>query len=200
MADLSDIVRFLEVERERYVLEASQLERRLSFISDQIRTLSDLISGYALEDQVSSQILRQLPDASKIEAVLEEPLEAIVDEKPQTSPSVKPDICDIPKLAIPRKHNSLPLLPEYQQYSLQNAVLILMRTLPDRHIHIDAIVRDIHGNNLTSQQFKTAKITLNKILSMGKQTGLWYRVLDTQGVYTLNYEKGVTSEKPTTKL
>ncbi|MGJ5676483.1 MAG: hypothetical protein ACR9NN_23255 [Nostochopsis sp.] len=225
MADLSEILRLLEAERDRYILETADLERRLSFIRNQMNVLEALISGYALEEKMN-HIHKRLPESST-QAYLEDSLlpqenegeatrleqeekldhktNSLVTTSPSTSKSdskdsksttpspEKPDISDIPKLSIPRKPGTLPLLPEFQEYSIQNAILILMRHRPDLHFHIDAIVRDLYGDQLTSDNFKTAKTNVGKMLSTGVQAGMWYRVLQGHGVYTLKYEKGVTS-------
>lgn len=211
MANLSEILSLLEAERDRYVLEAADLERRLSFVHNQVTTLETLISGYVLEEQMN-QPVRHLPDPSvavlednpeevdeldegtlELELEEESPLTSISNESPVAS-SLEPDISDIPKLTTPRKPGTLPPLPEFQEYSIQNAILILMRRRPDLHFHIDAIVRDLYGENLTLEQFKTAKMNAGKALSTGVQLGLWYRILRANGVYTLRYEKGVTSK------
>ncbi len=236
MADISEIIRLLQAERDRYVLEAADLERRLSFIHNHIDALEALISGYVLEDKMN-HIHRRLPD-SYPQAFLEDKLHPLNEnddletfdqrqetgqeldhktnsllstssstsilnpESPEspnlTPPPQEPDISDIPKLTIPRKPGTLPLLPEFQEYSIQNAILILMRQRPDLHFHIDAIVRDLYGDQLTSEQLKTAKTNVGKMLSTGVQAGLWHRVLHAHGVYTLKYEKGVTT-KPSKK-
>lgn len=162
MAEYLSILRLLEAERERYVLEAADLERRLTFVRNQVTTLETLISGYALEEQMTSP-QRRLSDVS--EAVLEdsptvvdeldeETLELERSEEPHptpisnesaVAPSFEVDISDIPKLTTPRKPGNLLLLPQFQDYSIQNAILILMRRRPDLHFHVDAIVRDLYG-------------------------------------------------------
>ncbi len=233
MADLSEILRLLEAERDRYILETADLERRLSFIRNQMNVLEALISGYALEEKMN-HIHKRLLESST-QAYLEDSLHSLGEEgettrleqgqkqeqeekqkldhksnslvttSPSTSKSdfkdskstlpssEEPDISDIPKLSIARKPGTLPLLPEFQEYSIQNAILILMRHRPDLHFHIDAIVRDLYGDQLTPDHYKTAKTNVGKMLSTGVQAGMWYRVLQAHGVYTLKYEKGVTS-------
>jgi hypothetical protein len=222
MTNWSEILKLLEAERDRYVLEAADLERRLSFIRQQMDTLENLISGYGLEQRIY-QPQRSLPDLSSSATLLlnsphqvDKDLHSIteqVESKPKSvnpnisdtpklaesveskQKSVKPDISDIPKLTFARKPGTLPLVHEYEEYSIQNAILILMRHFPDRHIHVDAIVRDLYGEKLTTGQLMTAKASVSKMLSTGTQTGMWYRVIDAQGVYTLKYEKGITSEQ-----
>lgn len=213
MSELSEILSLLEAERDRYVLEVIDLERRLSLVRKQITTLEALISGYALEEQMY-QPQRRISDSSSSTAVLLNSQDEIVNSQHEieeddieedsqtasqlvdsTAPAEKePDISDIPKLTIARKPGTLPLLPEFQDYSIQNAILILMRRRPELHFHVDAIVRDLYGDQLTSSQLKTAKTNVSKMLSTGVQMGLWYRVFRALGVYTLHYERGVTTK------
>jgi len=201
MSELSEILSLLEAERDRYVLEVVDLERRLSLVRKQITTLEALISGYVLEEQMY-QPQRHLSDSSSSTALLLNSQDEIENSKQtasqlvdSTAPAEKePDISDIPKLTIARKPGTLPLLEEFQDYSIQNAILILMRHRPELHFHVDAIVRDLYGDQLTSSQFKTAKTNVSKMLSTGVQMGLWYRVVRALGVYTLHYEKGVTTK------
>jgi hypothetical protein len=213
MADLSEILRLLGAERDRYVLEAADLERRLSIVRNQMTTLEALISGYALEEQSVSPY-RRLPESSGQAFLDDTPREldghtapqpvqedfALEDEdEEEDEEEEEPDISDIPKLNVPRKPGTLPLLPEFHNYSIQNAILILMRRKPHLHFHVDAIVRDLYGDKLTPDQFKTAKTNVSKMLSTGTQMGMWYRVLHALGMYTLNHEKGVTTKLNKTK-
>ncbi len=201
MSELSEILSLLEAERDRYVLEVAELERRLSLVRKQITTLEALISGYALEEQMY-QPQRRISDSPSSTAVLLNSQDEVEHSKQTASQLVdstalakkEPDISDIPKLTIVRKPGTLPLLEEFQDYSIQNAILILMRHRPELHFHVDAIVRDLYGDQLTSSQFKTAKTNVSKMLSTGVQMGLWYRVFRALGVYTLRYEKGVTTK------
>ncbi|ARV59767.1 hypothetical protein BZZ01_15030 [Nostocales cyanobacterium HT-58-2] len=242
LSDLSQILSLLEQERERYVSEAAQLERRLSFIRNQISTLESLISGYALEEQMyspqrhfpfpsSTAVLEDSPvseDEEELESTNysvdnsndeedenledeedenledeeDENLESVLlseqqshNDNEQTASAVEFDISDIPKLTTKRKPGSIPLLPEFQEYSIQNAILILMRRRPDLHFHIDALVRDLYGGQLTLLQLKTVRSNIVKVLNTGLQLGLWYRVLYAKNVYTLHYEKGVTTKQ-----
>ncbi|MGH7999550.1 MAG: hypothetical protein ACREPR_09020 [Brasilonema sp.] len=227
MTDFSKILSLLEQERERYVSEAAQLERRLSLIRNQISTLESLISGYTLEEQMYSP-QRHFPFPNST-AVLEDSSVSVDEEEfestdydvddsedykhenpesvllseqqshlsdEQTAEAVEADISDIPKLNIKRRPGSIPVNREFQEYSIQNAILILMRRRPDLHFHIDAIIRDLYGDTLTVSQLKTVKSNAGKVLNRGLQLGIWYKVLYAKDVYTLHYEKGVTSKQP----
>jgi hypothetical protein len=218
MTDSPEILRLLSAERDRYILEAADLERRLSFIRIQIDSIEALISGYAREDQMYNHPLGQLSSnlsstqaflqdsTSQINRHIEAVVQPAIENPPKPAPvsvrqenqevSEKPDISDIPRLHISRKPGAIPLLNQYQGYSVQNAILILMRHHPTTHFHVDAIVRDLYGDQLDEEEFKIAKATVSKMLSTGTQSGMWFRVLHAQGVYTLTYEKGSTSRPP----
>ncbi len=218
MTEDPSILSLLEAERERYILEAASLERHLQHVRHQIVNLEALISGYATEVQMYSN-QRHFSPLSSTQAILHgsyedgENSDDEIDyteqdtelESHSSSPipvnestvasAIEPDISDIPKLPTPRKPGTLPLVPEFQEYSVQNAILILMRRRPDLHLHIDAVVRDLYGDKLTQQQLKTATSNVGTVLANGVQRGLWYRVLRASGVYTLQYDKGVTSKQ-----
>jgi hypothetical protein len=95
---------------------------------------------------------------------------------------------------VGRKPGTIPMLPEFYDYSISNAILILMRYNPDMHFQIDSMVEELYGDDLSEEELKTAKMNIGKMLSIGVQQGKWYRVLHSTGVYTLKYEKGVTSK------
>ncbi|MEL6165307.1 MAG: hypothetical protein AAFR37_16665 [Cyanobacteria bacterium J06628_3] len=95
-----------------------------------------------------------------------------------------------------RQSESLPMLLQYQGYSIRNAILILMRSQPEKHFHINVVVRDLYGDKLTKKQYQTARVSITKALSLGFKAGLWFKVLRPPGVYTLKYEKGVTAKTP----
>ena len=90
---------------------------------------------------------------------------------------------------------SLPMLPKYQGYSIKNAIIILMRYQPDMHFHINTIVRNLYGD-LTKKQYQTARVSVTKAISLGIKSGFWFKVLHSPGVYTLQYEKGITAKTP----
>lgn len=235
MAEYSSILRFLEAERERYILEEAELERRLKFVHNQMNALSALISGYATEEQMYSTSRRKsnfqttqqsLPESFPLfgeedsadeynepDTLIEEDTTInnqainqntspitnsqppITEDESLDSSTSQVDISDIPKLTTRRKPGTVPLLGEFQEYSVQNAILILMRRRPDLHMHIDAIIRDLYGN-LPPDQLKKARSSVTSGLSAGSRQGWWHRVLRTNGVYTLHYEKGVTANAP----
>ncbi len=238
MTEYLSILNLLTAERERYILEASDLERRLSFVRNQMANLESLISGYATEDQMycaqmhlshlsSTQAILQDSDEDVDESdyetdyreqeiglesqtetndtaiaqtscVIPNPQSPVLFDESTVASTYDPDISDIPKLTTPRKPGNVPLVSEFQEYSVQNAILILMRRRPDLHMHIDAIIRELYGD-LSSIQFKKAKSNVTSALSTGLIMGLWYRVLRPSGVYTLHYEAGVTTKPPSHK-
>ncbi|AFZ00052.1 hypothetical protein [Calothrix sp. PCC 6303] len=209
MTEYPSILRLLEAERDRYILETSDLERRLSFIRQQVAAIEGLMSGYIHENQAvlpahfkseysTQAFLEPNSFQNNQEATPTDPPENPTQEIEQTPPSnPKPpvvDISDIPKVTVGRKPGTIPMLPEFYDYSISNAILILMRYNPDMHFQIDSMVEELYGDNLSEEESRTAKMNIGKMLSIGVQQGKWYRVLHSTGIYTLRYEKGVTSK------
>ncbi|MEO1429722.1 MAG: hypothetical protein AAFV71_11780 [Cyanobacteria bacterium J06633_8] len=224
MTEFHEMLSLLEAERERYILEAARLERRLQSIRTQVSAIDNLISGYIQEKQ-HHQFYQHFSQ-SETQAYLEEGRlnynilsvdennqnienqpnsNTDFDEKElnQADSHNEPqpqqqeiDISDIPKMKVARQSESLPMLTEYRGYSIRNAVLILMRSQPDYHFHIHDIVRNLYGDNLTRKQRDTARVSVTKALSLGFKSGLWFKVLHSKGVYTLMYKKGITAKTP----
>ncbi|MGB3651761.1 MAG: hypothetical protein WBA41_11190 [Rivularia sp. (in: cyanobacteria)] len=219
MTQFNEIISLLEAERERYILEAARIERRLESIRTQVTAIDNLMSGYAQEKE--SYQYQQFPQ-SRTQAYLEEDkrdrnivshednIDNIVnsdvdldeekfdkiDNYNEPQPIEEVETTDIPKMKGGRQSESLPMLPQYQGYSIKNAILILMRCQPNLHFHINAIVRDLYGDKLTKKQYQTARVSVTKALSLGFQSGLWFKVLRSPGVYTLKAEKGITAKTP----
>ncbi|GEM_PF-1081926 len=226
MTEFNEILSLLEAERERYILEAAGLERRLSSIRTQVAAIDNLISGYIQEKQYyqfyqhfhQSQTQAYLEEdrinnnnnilsldrniENKVKSNIDLPTEKvnqITDPREPKPQQEELDISDIPKIKGGRQSESLPMLSEYQGYSIRNAILILMRSRPNLHFHINAIVCDLYGDNLTKKQYQTARVSVTKALSLGFKSGLWFKVLRSPGVYTLQYEKGITTKTPKAK-
>ena len=225
MTEFNEMLNLLEAERERYVLESARLERRLESVRNQINAIDNLISGYIQEKQHHQfyQLFSQSDTQAYLEedsgninilSVDENTgnkpnLDVEVDEKldeeklnqAENHNKAKPqptkvDTSGIQKMKGGRQSESLPMLRQYQGYSIRNAILIVMRAEPDKHFHINIIVRDLYGENLAKKQYQTARVSVTKALSLGFKSGLWFKVLRPPGVYTLMYEKGVTAKTP----
>jgi hypothetical protein len=209
MTEYPSILRLLEAERDRYILETSDLERRLSFIRHQVAAIEGLMSGYIHENQAvlpahfkseysTQAFLEPNSFGNNEETTPTDPSESPTQKVEETPlPTPKPpvvDISDIPKVTVGRKPGTIPMLPEFYDYSISNAILILMRYNPDMHFQIESMVEELYGDDLSEEESKTAKMNIGKMLSIGVQQGKWYRVLHSTGIYTLRYEKGVTSK------
>lgn len=225
MTEFNEMLNLLEAERERYVLEAASLERRLESVRNQINAIDNLISGYIQEKQHHQ--FYQLFSQSHTQAYLEEDKPNIdilsVDENIENKPNLDIDVdkkddevkfdrvenhhevqpqpkkkntSDVQKKKGAKQSERLQMLLQYQGYSIRNAILILMRAQPEKHFHINIIVRDLYGENLTKKQYQTARVNVTKALSLGFKAGLWFKVLRPPGVYTLIYKKGVTAKTP----
>ena len=212
MTEFHEMLNLLEAERERYILEAARLERRLESIRTQVTAIDNLISGY-IEEKQHDDFYQQFPQSPAL-AYLEEGRRDInilsVDEKidldqqkleqvdndSEAQPQQEEiDISDIPK-TNGRQSKILQMSVQYQGYSIKNAILILMRRRPNFHFHIHDIVSDLYGDNLTKKQRDTARVSVTKALSLGFKSGLWFKVLRSPGVYTFKYKKGITAKTP----
>lgn len=220
MTEFHEMLNLLEAERERYILEAARLERRLESIRTQVTAIDNLISGY-IEEKQHHNFYQQFPQSRTL-AYLEEDRRDInilsVDEKIEDKPNSdvdldeekldgvdnyndsqpqqeEIDISDIPKTKG-RQSKLLQMSVQYQGYSIRNAILILMRRKPNFHFHIHDIVSDLYAETLTKKQRDTARVSVTKALSLGSKSGLWFKVLRSPGVYTFKYEKGITAKTP----
>lgn len=213
MTEFHEMLNLLEAERERYILEAARLERRLESIRTQVSAIDNLISGYIEEKQHDhfDRQFSQSPALAYLEAdrrdvnilpveenidLDQEKLEP-VDNYNEAQPQLEEvDISDIPKMNGGRQSVNLPMSAQYQGYSIRNAILILMRRRPKIQFHIHDIVSDLYGENLTKKQRDTARVSVTKALSLGFKSGLWFKVLRSPGVYTFKYQKGITAKTP----
>ncbi|MGB3639311.1 MAG: hypothetical protein WBA39_17310 [Rivularia sp. (in: cyanobacteria)] len=212
MTEFHEMLNLLEAERERYILEAARLERRLESIRTQVTAIDNLISGY-IEEKQHDHFYKQFPQSPAL-AYLEadrrdinilsvdekidldeeklEPVDNYNEAQPQQE---EIDISDIPKVKG-RQSKILQISAQYQGYSIKNAIVILMRRRPNFHFHIHDIVSDLYGDNLTKKQRDTARVSVTKALSLGFKSGLWFKVLHSPGVYTFKYQKGITAKTP----
>ena len=213
MTEFHEMLNLLEAERERYILEAARLERRLESIRTQVTAIDNLISGY-IEEKQHDHFYQQLPQSPAL-AYLEadrrdinilsvdekidldqEKLEPVDNHNKAQPQQEEIDISDIPKMNGGRQSVSLPMSLQYQGYSIKNAILILMRRQPNFHFQIHDIVSDLYGDNLTKKQRDTARVSVTKALSIGFKSGLWFKVLRSPGMYTFKYKKGITAKTP----
>lgn len=92
-----------------------------------------------------------------------------------------------------------PLLPQYQHFSRSAAVEKLLQENIGTILHTDYIVRSLYGN-LEPEVFKVEKQRLYKTLGKGVSKGLWDKVPDQPGCYTIDLklvEREVQSTKTT---
>lgn len=74
------------------------------------------------------------------------------------------------------------LVPKYAGQSLTNVVAQILAAAKEP-LHLDEIVTEMYGN-LTDEDFQQAKVSLTKVLSVGKQEGKWHGMGD--GLYRSN--------------
>ncbi|MUL36269.1 hypothetical protein [Gloeocapsopsis dulcis] len=78
-----------------------------------------------------------------------------------------------------------PLLPQYQHLSKSEAVEQLLQENEGSILHLDYIIRAVHGE-IDVQDLKAEKLRMNDTLRKGVEKGLWEKVPDSPGCYTID--------------
>lgn len=89
-----------------------------------------------------------------------------------------------------------PLLPQYQHLTRSEAVEKLLQENIGTILHTDYIVRSLYGN-LEAEAFKVEKQRLYETLGKGVAKGLWDKVPDQPGCYTVDIKLVEREIKPT---
>ena len=88
------------------------------------------------------------------------------------------------------------MLPQYQHFSKSEAVEKLLQEEAGNILHIDDIIHSLYGE-LKISAFKAEKNKLYNTLNQGTENGLWDKVPDRSGCYTIVLEQAI--KKPETK-
>jgi len=91
------------------------------------------------------------------------------------------------KITRKRRDTSLKFLPQYENKTLTDAVLSIFQENRGKCLDADAIAKILYGD-LPSDRMALAKERITKNLSKGKIDGLWQRVPNQIGYYTLSVE------------
>ncbi|PPS42841.1 hypothetical protein [Chroococcidiopsis sp. TS-821] len=78
-----------------------------------------------------------------------------------------------------------PLVPKYQHLTKSEAVEQLLQKNEGRILHVDYIIRALHGE-LDAEKLKAEKLRMNDTLRKGVEKGLWDKVPDSPGCYTID--------------
>ncbi|AFZ32135.1 hypothetical protein Glo7428_3669 [Gloeocapsa sp. PCC 7428] len=78
-----------------------------------------------------------------------------------------------------------PLVPQYQHLTKSEAVEQLLQKNEGSILHIDYIIRALHGE-LDAEDLKAEKLRMNDTLRKGVEKGLWDKVPDSPGCYTID--------------
>lgn len=93
---------------------------------------------------------------------------------------------EAPKKRVRRsREGSLTLLPAYQGKTLTEAVQAVLEANRGKCLDADTIIKTIYGD-LTGEALALAKDRITKNLSKGKIDGLWERVPEMTGYYTIS--------------
>ncbi|AFZ33508.1 hypothetical protein [Chroococcidiopsis sp. TS-821] len=78
-----------------------------------------------------------------------------------------------------------PLLPQYQHLSKSEAVEQLLQENEGSILHLDYIVRAVQGE-VEQENLKAERLRMNDTLRKGVEKGLWEKVPDSPGCYTID--------------
>ncbi len=128
-----------------------------------------------------------------------------VDPQPELEPPTElPDVEDSPNERSPslsaRQATLLktPLLPQYEHLSKSEAVEKLLQENEGKVLHLNYIIRALHGE-LKPEDIAAEKSRMSDSLKKGIAKGLWDRVPDSPGYYTIDM-KLVDSEAEQKKV
>ncbi|KJH69616.1 hypothetical protein [Aliterella atlantica] len=163
--------------------------------SEDIPTLQGKVQAIE-ENQESSLDLEQISPA---DIPSEDQLEAGEQNQPQSSVV---DELPIPEIEAPQANRGnktqllkTPLLPQYQHLTRSEAVEKLLQENIGTILHTDYIVRSLYGN-LEPEAFKVEKQRLYETLGKGIAKGLWDKVPDQPGCYTVDIKLVDREVKP----
>lgn len=163
--------------------------------SEDIPTLQGKVQAVE-ENQESSLDLEQVSPA---DIPSEDQLEAEKKNQPQLSVV---DELPIPEIEAPQANRGnktqllkTPLLPQYQHLTRSEAVEKLLQENIGTILHTDYIVRSLYGN-LEKEAFKVEKQRLYETLGKGIAKGLWDKVPDQPGCYTVDLKLVDREVKP----
>ncbi|OKH22691.1 hypothetical protein [Chroogloeocystis siderophila] len=111
------------------------------------------------------------PEAQHLESDFIEPL----DSKHQTTSAPPPQ----------SRFLKTPLVPQYQHLTKSEAVEQLLQKNEGSILHVDYIIRALHGE-LNAEDLKAEKLRMNDTLRKGVEKGLWDKVPNSPGCYTIN--------------
>ncbi|MGQ9866746.1 MAG: hypothetical protein ACUVSQ_10785 [Pseudanabaenaceae cyanobacterium] len=170
----------------------SQAQQRLSEVNgllaalDGVNPLPVRRSGMASSSETVGTPVSLPPAVNTPEPVAAEVAPPIA---PPT-PSYRPKAAAAAKSSTRRggktsRRRDIELLPPFAGQSVSAAIAQLLELREGQQLHIDDVTRGLYGDKIDPSQFATAKETVMKILSQGKQAGRWHRVPDKTGYYTL---------------
>lgn len=109
-----------------------------------------------------------------------------VEQQSKPKPSIEsPDVEDSPERSRYSPQLKTPLLPQYEYLKKSEAVEKLLQEDEGSVLHLDHIIHGLYGE-LESKDIKAEKPRMNDTLKKGVAKGLWQRVPDFPGYYTVD--------------
>jgi len=170
---------------------SQQVPEQLEQSASQDKSEQSVAANFLQKEVVGSAFNRQQNEQQHSESGLPiqfpEPEHSTFLEYPQQLPS--------PKLhKVPSQFLKTPLLPQYQHLSKSEAVEQLLQENEGSILHLDYIVRAVHGE-VEPEDLKAERLRMNDTLRKGVEKGLWEKVPDSPGCYTIDL-KLIASNSP----
>jgi hypothetical protein len=127
-------------------------------------------------------LLTHFPNSIKVSAPIKEK-RTRTPKAVAPAPALEVEVSQ-PKRVRRTKDNSLGFVAPYQGKTLTEAVLQVMEANRGKCVDADGVVRTLYGD-VTGEKLALAKDRITKNLSKGKLDGLWERVPEQLGYYTI---------------
>ena len=107
-------------------------------------------------------------------------------ESTENIPQLEPNQLQAPSTKV-KKQLKTPLLPQYEHLSKSEAVEKLLQDDIGHILHIEYIIRSLYGE-LDPESVRAEKTRLYDTLLKGVEKGLWDKVPDQPGCYTIDFK------------
>ena len=186
------------VEERQTIAEASAIQHQQL---PQVVTEPSLMEESNLDSVSPENIDLGINQDSLVNApTLEEAIVQSKTEPRENVPQLEPNQTQAPSTKV-KKQLKTPLLPQYEHLSKSEAVEKLLQDDIGHILHIEYIIRSLYGE-LDPESVKAEKTRLYDTLLKGVEKGLWDKVPDQPGCYTIDLklvELETDVEKPNSR-
>lgn len=168
------------------VLTESIEGKELPIATEQLEPLPATKEQVKSVEKIQSQQSNLEPEQANSSVMTQgDCLEEVTDDRLEPLPLVEIEAPPASNSNANASQPKTPLLPPYQHLSRSEAVEKLLQENIGTILHTDYIIRSLYGN-LEKEAVKVEKQRLNETLGKGVARGLWDKVPDQPGCYTID--------------